>query len=144
MEIVQVTHVSEDLVSAFERFVPHLSSSISPPTKAELEEVVSSPSTVIFVARDPAGRGEVAGALTLALYRTPTGSRAWIEDVVVGPEHRRRGIGTALTQAALAYAKERGARTVDLTSRPSREAANRLYRGLGFTRRETNVYRFEL
>jgi ribosomal protein S18 acetylase RimI-like enzyme len=143
MEIVQVTQVSEDLVSAFERLIPQLSSSISPPTRAELVEIVSSPAVVIFIAKDPARSGEVVGAFTLVVYRVPTGLHAWIEDVVVSSEHRRRGIGTALTKVALEYARDRGARSVDLTSRPSREAANRLYRRLGFKQRETNVYRFE-
>jgi len=143
IEIVRVTQVSEDLVSAFERLIPQLSPSISPPTRTELEEIVSSPASLIFVAKDPSRSGEVLGALTLVLYRVPTGLHAWIEDVVVGSEHRRKGIGTALTKAALESAEDRGARTVDRTSRPSREDANRLYRRLGFTQRETNVYRFE-
>ncbi len=81
--------------------------------------------------------------LTLAVFRIPTGLRAWIEDVVVDEAARGRGVGAELTSAAIRLAGERGARTVDLTSRPSREAANRLYQRLGFVQRETNVYRFE-
>jgi ribosomal protein S18 acetylase RimI-like enzyme len=81
--------------------------------------------------------------LTLVVFRIPTGVRAWIEDVVVDQDARGRGVGAALNQAAIRLAGEHGARTVDLTSRPSREAANRLYSRLGFVPRETNVYRFE-
>ena len=57
---------------------------------------------------------------------------------------RGHGAGLALVEAALEHAKGIGARTVDLTSRPSREAANRLYRRAGFVQRETNVYRVAL
>jgi ribosomal protein S18 acetylase RimI-like enzyme len=71
----------------------------------------------------------------------PTGVRAWIEDVVVDDGSRGAGVASALVAAALERAQEQGARTVDLTSRPDREAANRLYVRLGFERRETNVYR---
>jgi ribosomal protein S18 acetylase RimI-like enzyme len=84
------------------------------------------------------------GTLTLALFRIPTGLRAWIEDVIVDNESRGKGIGEALTRAALVKAREAGARTVDLTSRPSRESANRLYVRVGFVLRETNTYRYDL
>jgi ribosomal protein S18 acetylase RimI-like enzyme len=143
MEIVKIAQVSDDLVSAFARLIPQLSSSSPPLTEAELDEIISSPASVLFVAKDPSRNGEIVGTLTLVLFRIPTGVRAWIEDVVVDAESRRKGIGAALNRAALEYAKKAGARTVDLTSRPSREAANRLYRRLGFTQRETNVYRYK-
>ncbi len=133
--------VTAELVDGFARLVPQLSSSSPPPTAAELEEIVTSPATVLFVAREGV---RLVGSLTLALFRTPTGLRAWIEDVVVDGEARGTGVGEALNQAALDEARRRGARTVDLTSRPSREAANRLYQRLGFVARETNVYRYSL
>ena len=104
---------------------------------------MESPATVLLVARDGAG-GAVLGSLTLVVFSAPTGPRAWIEDVVVAPDTRGRGIGAALVNEALARARAAGSRTVDLTSRPSREAANRLYLRLGFVRRETNVYRRDL
>ena len=133
--------VDDELVAAFSVLVPQLSSSNPPPTRDELDEIVGSDSTVLFVARVD---GRIAGALTLAVFRIPTGLRAWIEDVVVDAGARGHGVGEALNLAALEEARRRGAVTVDLTSRPSREAANRLYRRLGFTARETNVYRYEL
>ena len=144
MEIIEVTQVNDELVSAFAHLIPQLSSSSSPPTKAELAEIVTSPASVLFIAKDPSRNGEVVGTLTLVLFRIPTGVRAWIEDLVVDAKSQRKGIGEALSQAALQRAAKAGARTVDLTSRPSREAANRLYRRIGFTQRETNVYRYEL
>jgi ribosomal protein S18 acetylase RimI-like enzyme len=87
---------------------------------------------------------EIVGLLTLVVFRIPTGVRAWIEDVVVDESARGHGVGEALNRAALHDARRRGAKTVDLTSRPSRAAANRLYQRLGFIARETNVYRYEL
>jgi ribosomal protein S18 acetylase RimI-like enzyme len=84
------------------------------------------------------------GSLTLATFRIPTGVRAWIEDVVVDESSRGHGVGEALNHAAIDEAKQRGAITVELTSRPSREAANRLYRRMGFVARDTNVYRYTI
>ena len=136
---------TDELLAACHRLVPQLSSSSSPLTMAQLREIVDSPATVVFVARDGAALGgTILGVLTLAVFRIPTGVRAWIEDVVVDGGARGRGVGEALNRAALDEARRRGAKTVDLTSRPSREEANRLYRRIGFAPRDTNVYRFEL
>lgn len=134
------TTVDDSLVEALARLVPQLSSSATPPGAVELERVVSSPATTLFVARD--GAGAIVGSLTLALFLLPTGLRAWVEDVVVDEANRGSGAGAALVRAALQAAESAGARTVDLTSRPDREAANRLYLRLGFEQRHTNVYRY--
>jgi ribosomal protein S18 acetylase RimI-like enzyme len=134
------TEVTLELVAAMTHLLPQLSRSAPPPTEAALAEIVGSPATLLFVARV---EDRIVGSLTLALFRIPTGLRAWIEDVVVDDEARGAGVGAALNRAALAAAAERGARTVDLTSRPSREAANRLYQRLGFVQRDTHVYRYE-
>lgn len=85
---------------------------------------------------------QILGMLTLATFRIPTGKRAWIEDVVVDGRVRGQGAGRQLVEAALAHAKQIGCRTVDLTSRPSRQAANRLYQKCGFQARDTNIYRY--
>jgi ribosomal protein S18 acetylase RimI-like enzyme len=140
--IEQVTEVSPELAAALQGLVEQLSSSAPAPAPGELREVAGSPATTLLVARDQGGA--VVGTLTLAVFRIPTGVRAWIEDVVVDEAARGRGTGEALTREALRLASEAGARTVDLTSRPGREAANSLYRKLGFERRETNVYRYDL
>jgi ribosomal protein S18 acetylase RimI-like enzyme len=134
------TEVDEELVAAFDRLIPQLSSSSPPPTPEVLAEIIESPATDLLVARGDDGR--IVGSLTLVLFRIPTGLRAWIEDVVVDGEARGQGVGEALNLYAIDVAAERGARTVDLTSRPSREAANRLYQRIGFEKRESNVYRF--
>ena len=80
--------------------------------------------------------------MTLVMFAIPTGLRAWIEDVVVDGDARGMGVGQIINDRALEIAREAGVTTVDLTSRPSREAANRLYQRMGFVARETNVYRY--
>ncbi len=134
------TQATEELLAACHRLIPQLSSSAKPTTNAELAEIVNSKSTSMFVARVD---NQIVGLLTLAIFRIPTAVRAWIEDVVVDSSARGLGVGEALNMAAIAEATRRGAKTVDLTSRPSREAANKLYKRLGFVERDTNVYRFD-
>jgi len=138
--IEAVTAVDDELVAAFERLIPQLSSSNPPPSREALEEIVGDPGNVVFVARDDSGT--IVGTLTLATFRIPTAMRAWIEDVVADSAAAGQGIGKALSTAALEEARRRGAKTVELTSRPSREAANHIYKSLGFELRDTNVYRF--
>lgn len=139
VNVEEVMEVSGELVEAFARLTPQLSRSAPPPGERELERIVQSDATRLLVAKLD---GAIVGSLTLALFVIPTGVRAWIEDVVVDESARGQGIGAALNQEALKVAQKEGARTVDLTSRPSREAANRLYQRLGFKQRETNVYRY--
>lgn len=141
MTIDIVTTPTAALLAQINALLPQLSSSAPPLTLPELEELVASPSTVLFVATLD---DVVVGTLTLAHFPILTGRRAWIEDVVVDGVARGQGIGIALTEAAIAYARSLGAITVDLTSRPTRIAANALYRKVGFEVRETNVYRFTL
>jgi ribosomal protein S18 acetylase RimI-like enzyme len=140
--VTQATTVSDELVAAFARLVPQLSTSAEPPSREQLQEIVASPSATVLLARDDSG--QIIGSLTLVIFRTPTGARAWIEDVVVDESARGQGTGEALVAEAIRLASDRGARTVDLTSRPSRESANRLYEKIGFQARETNVYRYDL
>lgn len=147
LDITEATEVTEELMQAFARLIPQLSPSSPPPGREELEQMVRSPTTVVLVARlagDGEAVGDVVGTLTLVVFRIPTAVRAWIEDVVVDESARGRGVGEALTVQALARARVLGAKTVELTSRPSRAAANRMYRRLGFVERDTNVYRYHL
>ena len=127
VEIGRVEHVDEELVKAFARLVPQLSSTSPIPTDHDLRRLVESDSTVLLIARDS---GVIVGSLTLVLVRIPTGIRARIEDVVVDEAVRGRGVGALLSEEAISRAAEAGAKTVDLTSRPDREAANRLYEHL--------------
>lgn len=134
--------VTDDLLDAMARLLPQLSASSKSPSRDELQSMVSSSAVVLLVART--GRAGIVGMLALVIFRVPTGVRAWIEDVVVDKEVRGSGIGGALIEAALIEAAAMNAKTVDLTSRPARHAANRLYMRLGFRRRETNVYRYNV
>jgi len=129
------------LVDAFARLLPQLSKSAPAPGKEAVEELLAASGTNVLVARDG---DDIVGTLTLVVFRVPTGVKAWIEDVVVDDAARGKGVGEALTRRALELAAEVGVASVDLTSRPSREAANRLYQRLGFERRDTNVYRYRL
>jgi ribosomal protein S18 acetylase RimI-like enzyme len=144
VQIIEAVEVTPELVAAFERLIPQLSSSNPAPTETELAAICESEASVLLIAVDREADDRVLGSLTLAWFRIPTGVRAWIEDVVVDEEARGHGVGELLNRAALDRARELGAKTVDLTSRPSREAANRLYQRIGFVARDTNVYRFSL
>ena len=141
VSVEEATHVTPELVEALGRLVPQLSRSAPPVREAEVAEMVSSPTIRLLVARDTAGG--IVGSLSLVVFRIPSGVRAWIEDVIVDEGARGSGVGEALTAEAIRLAYAAGARTLDLTSRPSREAAHRLYSKLGFEVRQTSVYRHQ-
>ena len=139
VEITIASEATPELHAAMERLVPQLSKSNPPPSVEALDALCRSEASTMFIATDETG---ILGTLTLAMFRIPTGIRAWIEDVIVDDAARGKGVGRLLNEAAIAHAFDEGATTVDLTSRPSREAANRLYQRIGFVQRETNVYRY--
>jgi ribosomal protein S18 acetylase RimI-like enzyme len=140
VQIEIASEATDELRDALSHLLPQLSSS-PPPTLDELRLITANPESVLFVARLD---GRIVGSLTLIFYRIPTGLKSWIEDVVVDESARGHGIGELLNRAALDEARRRGAKAVSLTSRPSREAANRLYQRIGFESRPTNVYRYDL
>jgi len=135
------THATDELLTSLNQLVPQLSSSASPLTSDDVEALIANPAVSVFIAKND---GAIVGTLTLVVFPIPSGLRAWIEDVVVDEGARGLGAGVALTEAAVTESKRRGAKSIDLTSRPSREAANAMYVKLGFIQRETNVYRFDL
>jgi ribosomal protein S18 acetylase RimI-like enzyme len=140
-EIEKITAITPSTADSIAALVGQLSSSAKAPTRDELETIVNAPGTVLLAVRQSAS---LVGMLTLVIVAIPTGIRAIIEDVVVDERYRGQGVAQALTREALVLADAAGARTVDLTSRPSREAANRLYQKLGFEKRDSNVYRYTL
>jgi len=137
--VSELTDVTDSALEALARLLPQLSSSASAVTPDELGEMVRSDASRLLVAS--LDDGTIVGSLTLVVFRIPTGVRAWIEDVVVDEQIRGTGAGAALNRAAIDLAYSLGARSIDLTSRPSRVAANALYRKLGFEERQTNIYR---
>ena len=141
MQIHEPAHIDMEIVSAFARLMPQLSELPAPDQNA-LEAMMTSDSCRLFLAR--ADDGQIAGSAALGFYRTPSGLHAWIEDVVVDQAYRRQGIGEALILATIRSARELGAHSLSLTSRPARQAANRLYLRLGFVQWETNLYRLPL
>ena len=141
IEVDVAVEPSKELLDGLNHLLPQLSSSAPALTTKDLEALLEATSISMLIARN---EGRIVGSLTLVVFPIPTGVRAWIEDVVVDKDARGLGVGAALTNAAVDIARSQGARTVDLTSRPSRAAANALYRKLGFEPRETNVYRFSL
>lgn len=140
MKIEAASEPTPDVIDAVRRLLPQLSS-IKAPDDNTVTRLISAESNTVLLARVV---DEIVGMLTLVLYPLPSGLRARIEDVVVDDAARGRGVGSALTRAAMERADQAGARTIDLTSRPSRHAANRLYERLGFQRRESVVYRVTL
>lgn len=144
MPVELVRSYTDELLDAMNALIPQLSTSTPARDADFVKDLVAQDSVYLFVYRTEAD-GEaspILGMLSLATFDIPTGKRAWIEDVVVDADARGQGAGQQLVEAAVAHAKKIGAKSVDLTSRPTREAANRLYRRCGFELRDTNIYRY--
>jgi ribosomal protein S18 acetylase RimI-like enzyme len=144
MYIEKASEFTEELHEALQRLVPQLGLHKIPPTREELDLLITSEASTLLAARDPDENSPIAGILCLSIYRVPTGLRSIIEDVIVDQSMRRRGIGEALVERAIELAREAGADGVSLTSNPKREAANQLYQSMGFELRKTNPYFFKL
>jgi ribosomal protein S18 acetylase RimI-like enzyme len=139
VQVEVLDEVTGEVVDAFGRLLPQLSRSAKPLGKAELDAIVGCPANTVLLARSA---GAITGTMTLVMFPLPSGLRAWIEDVVVDESARRQGTAEAMMRESLRLARVAGARTVDLTSRPAREAAGRLYERLGFKIRESRLYRY--
>lgn len=144
MYIGKVKLVTDDLRAAMQRLIPQLGIHKAPPTDEELKALLGSDSSSLIIAREPDEDGEIVGMLSLTIYPVPTGIRSIVEDVVVDEQMRGRGIGNGLVRYAIDLAREAGANGVSLTSNPQREAANKLYRAMGFELRKTNPYFYKL
>ncbi len=142
MKIIQPTEITEEIIIAFKTLIHQLSPNRKPPSKQNLEEIINSENSVLFIATDK--NDIIIGTLTLLINRIPSGQKVSIEDVVVDNKMRGKGIGKKLTQFAIDYAVKQGFAEIDLTSSPTRVAANKLYQKLGFVLRETNIYRLNL
>jgi len=141
MKIVEVKKYSEKVKAAMDSLIPQLSPGKVPPTKQELIEIIESSTTILLVVEE---NEKIIGCLTIVFFRIPTGLKAKIEDVVVDQKSRGKGVGETMIRHAIQLLNSMNVKYVDLTSRPSRESANRLYHKIGFEQRETNVFRYHL
>lgn len=142
MDITRLMSVTEEAVGDISVLVQQLREDSSQrATYAEVEAIASDKNIVCVIAND---NGRIVGMATLYILQKFGKKVAHVEDVVVHSDYRGKGLGKALMQEVIAAAREKGVRTIHLTSRPVREAANALYQKLGFERKETNVYRLKL
>lgn len=137
MEIIEVKEYERSYYESIQKMLGELTAVPTDMTEEFFKEIIASGNSHLFLLRK---EDKVIGMLTLGTYKSPTGSKAWIEDVVITAGCRGRGYGRLLVRYAIDFSKETGIKTLMLTSRPSRRAANALYRSLGFEQRETNVY----
>ena len=142
MKIKRINRFSERVFETVLKLLPQLSSDAELPARQYIKEILASKNVHFFIAE--LDNQEIVGMLTIATYDTPSGTKAWIEDVIVDESQRDNGIGKALVLFAINYSKSLGAKSVGLTSRPSRTVANRLYQKMGFVQYETNVYKYPL
>ena len=142
MKIIQPTEITDEISIAFKTLIHQLSPNSKTPSKQNLEEIINSENSVLFIAKNE--NEQIVGTLTLLINRIPSGQKVSIEDVVVDNRMRGKGIGEKLTLFAIDYAARKGFTEIDLTSNPTRVAANKLYQKLGFVLRETNIYRLNL
>lgn len=139
MFIERITNIDERTANALQLLIPELTNDQNRiPTIEDLEKVISSPNKFVFIAKN---NDEIIGTLTLVFYWIPSGLKVWIEDVIVSNNARGKGVANALMWHAIGIARENGAKKIDLSSSPWREAANNLYLKLGFEKRDTNMYR---
>ncbi|GAB1414853.1 hypothetical protein MASR2M117_02590 [Paludibacter sp.] len=141
MKIIELRTFSPRYLQAIQSLTMELLNEPYELSEAYLQEIVESENSHLFLLLE---EEVVMGMLTVAIYKTPTGIRAWIEDVAVDKQARGRGYGRQLMLHAIDFAKAMSASTLMLTSRPARVAANKLYQSLGFEQKETNVYHMRL
>lgn len=139
--IIEVTTYSVEYHEAMQRFLRQLTSRPTVLTEALFRRILDSGNSHLFFLLED---GHPAGMLTVGTYCSPTGGKAWIEDVVVDDRYRGRGFGKSLVAHAIEFVKSKDIPLLMLTSNPKRTAANKLYQDLAFERKETNVYRMSL
>ncbi len=142
MQIVEITEFSQALQNALAGFMEQLTGRTVDVKEDFLRELIESPHSHLFCA--VGDDGTYIGTITVGIYLSPTGKKAWIEDVVVSEQQRGLGIGKAMVQHAIAFVRQKGVESLMLTSNSSRIAANNLYKSLDFEQRATNVYRMIL
>ena len=140
MQIKEINKFTDSVFEAVLKLLPQLDPDAELPTKEHFKEILKSNTSHFFIVE--LDSNNIIGMFTITTYKIPTGTKVWIEDVVIDESQRGKGIGEELMQFAIGFSKSTGAKAIDLTSRPYRTAANQLYRKMGFILRETNVYRY--
>ena len=140
IEIKQIQEITPEIVEAFSILMPQLTTKSKVPDRKYLEEIIETKNTYLFIACNP----DIVGSITVVVTNTPSGSKAWIEDVIVDKSTRGQSIGRELVSFVIYFAKKLNIKSINLTSSPDRVAANKLYQKLGFILRETNVYRLTI
>ena len=139
-KIVEIKNYSLEYQEAMQRFLDQLTSSPMTLTEDMFNQLLASPNShLFFLLKDE----QIAGMLTVGIYHSPTGGKAWIEDVVVDESFRGQGLSKLLVSHAIEFTKSKQIPSLMLTSNPKRIAANKLYQTMGFERKETNVYRIK-
>ena len=139
-EIIKIQSYSTEYHEAMQRFLDQLTTNPMTLTEEMFRQLLASPNShLFFLMKDK----QTAGMLTVGIYHSPTGGKAWIEDVVVDETFRGQGLSKLLVAHAIEFTKSQGIPSLMLTSNPKRIAANKLYQAMGFERKETNVYRMK-
>ena len=139
-EIIEIKTYSTEYHEAMQRFLDQLTSNPMTLTEEIFNQLIaSSNSHLFFLLKEE----QIAGMLTVGIYYSPTGGKAWIEDVVVDESFRGQGLSKLLVTHAIEFVKAKQVPSLMLTSNPKRIAANKLYQAMGFERKETNVYRMK-
>ena len=139
-EIIKIQTYSPEYHEAMQRFLDQLTTNPMTLTEEMFRQLLASPNShLFFLMKDE----QTAGMLTVGIYHSPTGGKAWIEDVVVDETFRGQGLSKLLVAHAIEFTKSQGIPSLMLTSNPKRIAANKLYQAMGFGRKETNVYRMK-
>ena len=138
--IVEIESYSAEYHEAMQRFLDQLTTHPMTLTESMFRQLVESTNShLFFLIKDE----QIAGMLTVGIYYSPTGGKAWIEDVVVDQAFRGQGLSKLLVAHAIEFTKSQQVPSLMLTSNPKRIAANKLYQKMGFERKETNVYRIK-
>ena len=139
--IIEIQTYSQEYHEAMQRFLDQLTTNPMTLTEDMCRQLFDSENShLFFLMKDE----QIAGMLTVGIYHSPTGGKAWIEDVVVDESFRGQGLSKLLVAHAIEFTKSMGIPSLMLTSNPKRIAANKLYQAMGFERKETNVYRMKL
>ena len=141
IEILRLTSPNTSITDGINHLLKQLASSPISFSSEDLQRIIEDKNSTIFILRQ---QTQVVGMLTLCTYLSPIGRKVWIEDVVVDSTMRGKGYGKLLVDHAIKHARTLSPCTLMLTSRPSRIAANELYRASGFEQKITNVYKMSL